>query len=349
MGKKQHYVPQTLLRNWSQDGSSIHVYQLDLDKTIETAAIDGQAQKPFYYGKDQKIENLLSQLEGEAATVIKKILQGERDLSPEDKRCLIHFVAMQNIRTPGRIQKIDDEITELAKRMIYNAGKIKDIEVLNKLKVSVNNNSFWQIRMYLQSFLLYADLRIAYLKSTDTNKFVIGQDPIVITNKFLTERDWPLSKQGLAMKGLTVFLPLSSDLMLCLYDGKTYGFVGNKSKYQLNDEEIDNLNFYQFCNTENSIYYLQHNDNFKQMKEESDSYRTSSSAHAMESPIVDGKQVITTGGNDYPKNPVQTFLGIKIMALRLPLTYETLQRPAAIGAIEYLKNDPKFSVVFAGE
>ena len=81
MGKKQHYVPQTLLRNWSSDGQSIHVYQLDLDKFIETAPIDSQAQKHYYYGEDQKIENLLSTLEGEPSTIIRKILQGDREFT----------------------------------------------------------------------------------------------------------------------------------------------------------------------------------------------------------------------------------------------------------------------------
>lgn len=59
---------------------------------------------------------MLSKLEGEASNIIKRILQGDRELTREEKRCLICFVAMQNVRTPQRIQKIYDEITELAKK-----------------------------------------------------------------------------------------------------------------------------------------------------------------------------------------------------------------------------------------
>lgn len=349
MGKKQHYVPQTLLRNWSSDGQSIHVYQLDLDEFIETAPIDSQAQKHYYYGEDQKIENLLSTLEGEASTIIRKILQGDRELTREDKRCLICFVAMQNIRTPKRIQKLDDEITELAKRMLNNSGKIKDTAVLDKLKVEVDSNSFWQLRMFLQTFIIYADLRFAFLISNESNKFVIGQDPIVITNKLLEERHWKLSKQGLIMKGLTVFLPLSPTVTLCMYDNSTYRFVGDKLNYQLNDEEIDILNYYQFCNTENSIYYLDEEARFTDLKRETDEYRKQSFASALETPIINDKQIITTGSKDYPKSPVQSFLVIKEQAWKLPLTYECLRRPTADNAINFLKQDPKFAVVFAGE
>ena len=75
---------------------------------------------------------MLSKLEGEASNIIKRILQGDRELTREEKRCLICFVAMQNVRTPQRIQKIYDEITELAKKMLNNSGKIKETDEYRK-------------------------------------------------------------------------------------------------------------------------------------------------------------------------------------------------------------------------
>ena len=175
---------------------------------------------------------------------------------------------------------------------------------------------------------------------------MIGQDPFVITNKFLTERKWPLSKQGLLMKGLTVFLPLSPSVTLCMYDGSTYRFNGNRMGFQLKNEEIDNLNLFQFFNTENSIYYFQQTKMLEYLKQMSDSFRTSISARILETPVLEGKQIVITGTNDYPVPPKQSFLLTKVSVWKLPLTYVALERSAAKSAVDFLKRDPKFEMVF---
>lgn len=209
MAKKQHYVPQFLLRNWSKDNSSISVFLTDLNKRISNAPINSQAQKQYYYEKDQKIESLFSQIENEASVIINDIIKGKRKLTAESKNILLHFVAIQNVRTPGQIEKIDDSITQLAKNALSKSKKLNGKQI-SSVQVKLNNTGFWQLCMYVQSFLLYADLRIAFLKSSEKNNFVIGQNPIIITNKFLIERNWSMSKKGLGMKGATIFFAILS-------------------------------------------------------------------------------------------------------------------------------------------
>ena len=96
--KKQHYIPQFILRNWSDDKSSIKVFLLRNNQIISNAPINGQAQKAFYYEKDQKIEKLYGSSEDEASVVIKKI-QRREELTKEDIRILKHFIVAQNTST----------------------------------------------------------------------------------------------------------------------------------------------------------------------------------------------------------------------------------------------------------
>lgn len=348
MAKKQHYVPQFLLRNWSSDKSSISVYLLDSDKRIGMAPINSQAQKNYYYGKDQKIENLIGQIETEASSVITKILNNERNLSDEDKRTILHFTAIQNARTPRQVKMIYDTLTLIGKSILAKIKLKKDEDSASNFTISLNNSALCQLKMYLQSFLLYADLRIAFLKSRTENQFVIGQHPVVITNKFLTERNWKYSKNGLALKGVTIFFPLSPDIALCLYDNKTYTFVGeNKLDCQLEDDEIDNINLYQFCNTENSIYYLANNIHFKAFETKTHIYRSNSSVQVFEDAEKNNRQIISTNVTDCPIIPIQRFLAIKEYNMKLPLSYSYLERPIVRQAECILRKDPRFSVIFS--
>ena len=43
--KRQHYVPQNYLREFSSDGESIGVFLVDQEKCVKKAPINGQAQE----------------------------------------------------------------------------------------------------------------------------------------------------------------------------------------------------------------------------------------------------------------------------------------------------------------
>jgi hypothetical protein len=345
MAKKQHYVPQFILRNWSEDGSSIKVLLLQDNKIIEKAPINGQAQKNFYYGEDQKIEKLYASLEGDACFVIQKIRNRE-ELSREDVRVLRHFIAVQNTRTPGKIQGFDDIITEMSKDLLIKSHKFDDCKKeIDNVQINVNKHQYWQLLMYLQSFLLYADLQFAILESKDTNKFIIGQDPVIITNKFLSEKKWINSKKGLGIKGVTILLPISPEYMICFYDKEAYLFIGNRLYHKLDDDEINNLNKFQFLNTENSIYFRYYNQEYINYNSQTTDYRTNTQGLVKSFPITNGNQIVQTGSKDFPLEPIQNFFAIKEKAWKLPLEYCALEREGARLAQEYIKRDPKLSKV----
>ena len=58
--KRQHYVPRFHLKLFSEDGVSINLFNIKTGKIIEKAAIKGQCQEDYFYGKDLKVETGLS-------------------------------------------------------------------------------------------------------------------------------------------------------------------------------------------------------------------------------------------------------------------------------------------------
>lgn len=67
--KDQHFNPQFYLRNFSADenGRSIHLYNIARAKCIFGASIAGQCSRPYFYGKDGRVESGLAMLEDAAA------------------------------------------------------------------------------------------------------------------------------------------------------------------------------------------------------------------------------------------------------------------------------------------
>lgn len=134
--------------------------------------------------------------------------------------------------------------------------------------------------------------------------------------------------------------------MLCLYDNTTYTFIGNKIDFPLSEQEIDNLNLFQFFNTENSIYFFKDDSNFEKFNALTRQYRNTTSTHLLEKPITNNRQIIVASQNDYTIRPMQSFLAIKEKNLYLPLTYEYMQRPITKDVDFILGNDPRFKILF---
>ena len=75
------------------------------------------------------------------------------------------------------------------------------------------------------------------------------------------------------MKGAALFLPISPEYILCLYDRKTYG-INEKGRIAKADEnDVKLLNTCQFLNTESCIFTRKLGIDYKAFSEFSSSYR----------------------------------------------------------------------------
>ena len=78
--KKQHFIPRFYLKNFSyeNDGKSIGIWLKGTNHYIKRGNLKNQAYCNYFYGKDVTLENELSELEDNAASIIFQILLVER-------------------------------------------------------------------------------------------------------------------------------------------------------------------------------------------------------------------------------------------------------------------------------
>jgi Protein of unknown function (DUF4238) len=81
--RDQHFNPQFYLRNFSADknGRSIHLYNIARAQCVFGANFAGQCARPYFYGKDGRLETGLGMLETAAAPVFRRMIS-ERKVPP---------------------------------------------------------------------------------------------------------------------------------------------------------------------------------------------------------------------------------------------------------------------------
>ena len=90
--KRQHFVPQNYLKEFSHDGVNIGVFHVESEKCVEKPApINSQAQESYFYGKDLTLEKQLSELEGLLADNRRTIFENS-----SNKMNLFKFCHCQN-------------------------------------------------------------------------------------------------------------------------------------------------------------------------------------------------------------------------------------------------------------
>src|SRR5712691_5936963 len=101
--RDQHYVPQFYLRFFSSEPTqrTVSLYSLRGGRIVHGASIRDQCARPWFYGKDEVIEDNLAEIESETAGALHSI-RAERRLPPmgtPDHIRLLFFAAVQGLRT----------------------------------------------------------------------------------------------------------------------------------------------------------------------------------------------------------------------------------------------------------
>src|SRR6202012_2347788 len=128
--KKQHFVSQLLLRNFSSGGNRnlIHLYNREIDKTVENAPIKGQAQESYFYGNDLAFEKYLQVTEERVAPIIKRIIE-DNDLPiypSEDYSYLLHFMMLYASRTKANVENMEERINSTFKEMAKHDSRFRE-------------------------------------------------------------------------------------------------------------------------------------------------------------------------------------------------------------------------------
>ena len=225
VGKKQHYVPQFLLRNYAfgKKTKRLHVFDKKTDRIYVSSVRDAGHENNYYNDETSLIENdteiKLSELEVQAAPIIKRIIENAtvKHLGETDHKVLCLFTAVQMLRTNDTRDLLNDtnEIIASAigewscdpntevenfKRMSKEEIKQSSIGILNNLPVKM-----------VEHFL---DKELSLMQAADQQNFYMSDNPVVMHNHIPREGRGNL---GIGLKGIEIYFPISPKFCLSFF------------------------------------------------------------------------------------------------------------------------------------
>jgi len=258
--KNQHFVPQFLLRNFSDNGKQIGVYNIANSRYIPRTSLRKQACKRNFYGKDKQIEKSLSIFESKIAPIIKNIINNHKIPKRESEEycLLLLFVANLFTRTKGFWAELEENINKFYKLLIPEIQP-ELAKYLDDLKFCFPSFPIYALELSIPIFFSILDLNCKLVQIPSPNEkrhFIISDHPVIPYNQFTRLAQKPGGTEGFCLKGTTIFVPLSYKLYLVLYDSNIYK-VGNKRSITVEASEADifQLNKLQCFHSFSNIYF----------------------------------------------------------------------------------------------
>ncbi|VAQ96851.1 Uncharacterised protein [Klebsiella pneumoniae] len=223
---RQHTVPRFLLTHFSAPGKGkrrrLHAFDKARGSSYPTTPDDATVRNTFYnldgHPDRLSLEPLLGIYEHHAAPVIAELLQHRdiRRLTEEERYKLAVFVAVQRARTFGEQQRIAGMVSVLSDKLT-GIGASAD-QVTDALGISPDRDTRHVFLRLLADQAPHIDHYLNkdwYLfETTADHPFYVSDNPVVLQNS----NDFaPYGNLGLAVRGIEIYLPLSSTLMLALY------------------------------------------------------------------------------------------------------------------------------------
>jgi hypothetical protein len=263
MTKKEHYIPQLLLKNFStkdRDQYRINLYDFERDEFRKNQNIKDVCAENYLYDKDNSIESFLDKyVESPAYESISHILKLPDSYNNPPCIELLRFIYVLLTRTPGffeQIQALVDAFTgtvfkELA---LLNGYEKESIEKLHLVPNQPSSIYAYQIMNALLDWPLISDLSFHLAINRTSNEFILSDHPVFVYNWYLRDSK-KLSATSISNLGVQIFLPLSPTLTYCLYDNKVYVYGSGRQVFSMIDniDDVEVLNSFQALNSTNYL------------------------------------------------------------------------------------------------
>jgi hypothetical protein len=221
--KVQHYVPQFVLRNFS-NGKRPQVFVFDKKREVvfKTNIRNVASESGFYdfeiNGTNLTIEPSLSHLESDVSHILKKIVIEESlsNVTKREKELLSVFLAVQFARTKQtqiRMKQLNDSIK---KAIIGLGGDPEKVDGWSPaddedIKISAIVGTLSAAEKYMPYFF---DKAWLLFKTSKSQPHYISDNPITLQNM----NDFrPFGNLGLSVRGIEIYFPISDTLSLGLY------------------------------------------------------------------------------------------------------------------------------------
>lgn len=259
--KKQHYVPQFLLKHFACDGSNgkkINIFDMDRSDMRYGQPVEKVFSQNYFYDKDNQVENFLAEkIEGPASIVVNKIVSGNFNIISEDLLTLHRFILSLFFRTPEATERVSGFVNSHLESIVREGLSLNgfDPEEASAGKFNFNQDILAsQITLNgVLAAVLLRDLEYHIIKNETSSEFYISDHPVFIYNWLYRDLEDPAVTSITAI-GLQIFLPLSPKITLCLYDPKVYKYGQRTSVTCIyNDSDIKILNSFQVINSDSII------------------------------------------------------------------------------------------------
>jgi hypothetical protein len=274
--KKQHFVPQFLLRHFSfnENRKQIGVYNIHTGFNKADCPLDSQAQEKYLYDNDSSVENLLCTVENKAAPIISQILKNGvvPKVKTIDFSWLLMFTIDQAFRTPVQAEQLNQSLNETAKMLMKFEEKFDNVDIEN-LKFRYERPAANSLGFSSEGLYRVADLSLKLLINKTNKPFILSDNPVARYNQFLEKLEHSGHQTVLLAKGLQLFFPISPTIMLLYYDKWAYSIKEEHPVVNIsNPYDVDKLNSLQLINCRNTVYYSNNidkdylADNFEKIK-----------------------------------------------------------------------------------
>lgn len=255
--KNQHYVPKALLKPFTrnEEGISLEMLLIQSGKIKPDVSVASQCSKPYFYGSDPKLEDAIQGMETDYGVARNSIINGLFSTKdPNQSTFLNRFILFQHYRTLSSMK----QNAEAMKLMRQGLGRLpgSDIEPLPDERTLIQ----FAMRAYVQNMRMLDDLAICLIRNETEVDFVIGDNPVVHTNRWQLQR---LKRQhfGPGHAGAVFLLPISPRIVAIGYDGDIYHIPKAGGWFRLSRrEDAEALNLLQFGNARAAAYFSPDSD-----------------------------------------------------------------------------------------
>ena len=244
----QHYVPRLLLRGFlSRDAKraeqrQVHVFDFEKERSF-TASIDkimGETRFNDFWVDDEtlgSIEPWTSRIETHVAPLVGRI-RAEKTLqrTSEEFADLSLFVAFQFMRTKKmRLlpERLDAQMRKHVRSMGFTTDRIHGLFDLNAEGLK-REHIRHQVRNFEKYVELIAQKEFFLMTAPAGHSFYIGDHPVVLHND--EPKTLHTGHLGIGAAYIQIYLPLSSDVLLCAYDKAVLGKMMKAADKARNEE-----------------------------------------------------------------------------------------------------------------
>jgi len=232
------------------------LYNFDSARAVADASLRDQCYRRKFYGPSDDIEDALATLESKAAPVFQSIRANRTlpALLTEEYETLLAFVALQVLRTSVVANRVDARVDKMMKQVHADDPRIAK-EDLEAMHFGYADPVLASLRSLPAMLDAISDLHGHLLLST-TGDFITSDNPAFKYNQYCEEVQH-MGTTGALCSGLQIFMPMTPELQLLLYDPVTYK-VKRSERYSrrsiATQSDIDQMNSIQLISAGENVY-----------------------------------------------------------------------------------------------